>query len=67
MDQTPYYFFTLPPDPWRKKPCRSTWRMTIEEAAERYPGAEPILDSVEWRENGGTPITGDAPYAKRQR
>lgn len=65
MSQTPYYFFMLPPDPWRKRPSPSTWRMTIAEAAKRHPGAEPILSSVEWREDGVTPITSDAPYARR--
>jgi hypothetical protein len=55
MDQIAYYFFTLPKDAWRKKPSRSAWSKTIAEAAQQHPGAEPILDSVEYR--SGKPLT----------
>lgn len=51
-----YFFFMLPPDAWRKRPSPSTWRMTREEAAKRYPGATPILESREVR--SGEPLIG---------
>lgn len=46
---TEHFYFILPPNIWRKKPSRSTYKMTREEAAKRYPGAEPILESREVR------------------
>jgi hypothetical protein len=66
MPDDEYFFFTLPPNNWRKKPGPSTFKMTIEDAAKRYPGAEPILSSREVR-LGGDPITADSPYCKRLR
>ncbi|MFN7725188.1 MAG: hypothetical protein ACK5QH_08975 [Rubrivivax sp.] len=48
MRPTPFYLFeyTLP---GAQRPKRTTYRMTIEEAAERYPGAVPIEWSREIR------------------
>ena len=45
MPQTEHFNFMLPPNAWKKRPHRSTFQMTLKEAAERYPGAEPILSS----------------------
>ncbi|RYG56722.1 MAG: hypothetical protein EON56_03665 [Alphaproteobacteria bacterium] len=44
-EPTEHFNFMLPPNAWNKRPYRSTFQMTIKEAAERYPGAEPILSS----------------------
>jgi hypothetical protein len=41
MRPTPFYFFEYLPE-GAKKPKRTTYRMTVEEAAERLPGAVPI-------------------------
>jgi hypothetical protein len=49
MKDVEYFYFTLPPDIWRKKPHSSSHKMTREQAAKRYPGAEPILSSREVR------------------
>lgn len=43
MRPTPFYFFEYLPE-GGKKPKRTTYRMTIEDAAQRLPGAVP----VEW-------------------
>ena len=64
MPDTEYYFFTLPPDAWRKKPGPSTFKMTREEAAERYPGAEPILSSREVRTGDSSLIPAGSPYGQ---
>jgi hypothetical protein len=44
-----YFEFMMPPSIWRKKPHPSGWKMTREDAARRYPGAEPILSTREVR------------------
>jgi len=54
MDQTPYYFFEYdrPPSPKTgrpRKPGRTSWRMTIEHAAQYHPGYRPIMETVEYR------------------
>lgn len=49
MKVAEFYNFTLPPDAWNKKPHLSRWKMTMEEAAARYPGAVPDLLSKEVR------------------
>lgn len=48
MRPTPFYFFFYLP-PGAKKPKRTTYRMTIEEAAVRLPGAWPDKLSREIR------------------
>lgn len=60
MRPTPFYFFEYTP-PGAKKPKRTTYRMTIEDAAKRLPGAVPVewtkeirnLPDDEDRVNGG--------------
>lgn len=47
MREVEYFTFMLPPDIWRKKGGPSSYKMSIEEAAQRYPGAQPILSSRE--------------------
>ena len=59
------FIFMLPPDPWRKKPSPSRYKMTMQEAAERYPGAEPILSTREVRKGSSDLIPAGAPYARR--
>ena len=44
-----YFTFMMPPSIWSKKPSPSRFKMTIEYAAERYPGSTPILSSREVR------------------
>lgn len=65
MEEAEYFTFMLPPDVWRKKGGPSSCKMTREQAAERYPGAEPILSSREVRKIGSEVITADAPYQRR--
>lgn len=48
MRPTPFYFFEHTP-PGARRPKRTTYRMTIEDAAERLPGAEPLEWSKEVR------------------
>lgn len=48
MRPTPFYFFFHLP-PGAKKPKRTTYRMTIEDAAVRLPGAWPDELSKEIR------------------
>lgn len=55
MPTTEHYFFMLPPSAWRKKPHKSTFQMTMAKAAERYPGAVPILSTKTVR-NGTTDV-----------
>jgi hypothetical protein len=55
MKQVEFYFFTLPPDAWNKKPRRSGWKMSLEEAAKRHPGAVPELLTKEVRNLPETP------------
>ncbi len=50
MKQVEFFLWMLPPDPWRKKPSPSRWKMSREDAAAKYPGATPILSSREVRE-----------------
>lgn len=77
MKPTPFYFFLYLP-PGAKKPKRTTYRMTIEQAAERLPGSVPDELSKEIRNlpddsdlvNGGlgflaTPAPGFKPGAAR--
>lgn len=55
MRPTPFYFFEHTP-PGARKPVRTTYRMTIEQAAERLPGWTP----VEWtKEIRNLPDDGD--------
>lgn len=65
MPETEHFTFMLPPNAWSKKPYQSTFKMTREEAAQRYPGAEPILSSREVRrplgEMTGRPWSGLHP------
>lgn len=74
---TPFYFFLYLP-PGAKKPKRTTYRMTIEDAAVRLPGAWPDELSKEIRNlpddddrvNGGlgflaTSAPGFKPWAAR--
>ena len=65
MKEVEVFDFMMPPSIWRKKPHRSSFKMTLEDAAERYPEATPIMSSREVRKIGGEPITADAPYARR--
>jgi hypothetical protein len=48
MKPTPFYFFEYLP-PGAKKPKRTTYRMTIEDAAQRLAGAVPVLSTEEIR------------------
>ena len=47
MKEVEHFTFMLPPDIWSKKGGRSTYKMSIKDAAERYPGATPILNTRE--------------------
>lgn len=38
-----YFRWMLPPDAWCKRPHKSRWDMTREDAERNYPGATPIL------------------------
>lgn len=49
MKPTPFYFFEYLPA-GAKKPKRTTYRMTIEDAAQRLPGAVPIESTKEIRD-----------------
>ena len=49
MKEVEYFTFMLPPDIWRKTPRPSSFKLTIEEAAKRHPGATPIPTSREVR------------------
>lgn len=46
-EEIEHYTFILPPSPWSKKPYRSRWKMSIEYAAAKYPGATPIPETRE--------------------
>ena len=67
MKEVEYFSFMMPPTIWCKRPHPSSFKMTIEEAAERYPGVPPIPSSRESRWGGGEPIPADAPYQRRSR
>lgn len=41
--------FMLPPDIWRKKGGRSSFKMSREDAERLHPGATPILSTREVR------------------
>lgn len=49
MKEVEYFTFMVPPTIWRKKPHPSSFKLTLEEAAERHPGATPILNTREVR------------------
>lgn len=55
MRKVEFFNFLLPPDAWRKKPSPSRWKMTMQDAAKKHPGATPILSSREVREVPETP------------
>ncbi|MDM0041893.1 hypothetical protein QTI05_22825 [Variovorax sp. J22R193] len=60
-----YFAWMLPPDAWRKKPQRSPFKMTAEEAQARYPGATPIPETREVRDVGdGKPFAAGQPYQR---
>lgn len=65
MEGKEYFAFMMPPSIWSKKPSPSRFKMTIEYAAEHYPGATPILSTREVRAPMSA-ITADAPYAGRR-
>ena len=67
MKEVEYFAFMLPPSIWCKKPHPSTYKMTIDEAAKRFPGAEPILSSREVRMGEVGVNRADAPYQRRAR
>ena len=48
MRPTPFYFFEYT-TPGARRPKRTTYRMTIEDAAQRLPGAVPVEWSKEIR------------------
>lgn len=50
MKEVEHFTFMLPPDIWRKKEGPSTFKMAIEEAASRHPGATPIRSTREIRQ-----------------
>lgn len=54
-----YYYFEYD-KPGRKKPKRTSWRMTIEFAARMHPGYRPILETVEYR--SAVAVTDFNPY-----
>lgn len=47
MKEVEYFTFMLPPDIWRKKSHPSSFKLTMEQAARRHPGATPILSTRE--------------------
>ncbi|AMM23151.1 hypothetical protein [Variovorax sp. PAMC 28711] len=57
MPTDDFYTFTLPPNAWSKKPYPSTFKMTMDEAARRFPGAQPIQGSREVRTRATTGVT----------
>ena len=49
MKPTNFYFFSYPVE-GKRRPVMTTYRMTVETAAERLPpGHEPVLSSLEVR------------------
>lgn len=50
MEGKKYYFFEYD-RPGKKTPGRTSWRMTIEHAAQMYPGYRPIMSTEEIRQN----------------
>jgi len=49
VKQVEFFRFWLPPNARSKKPHLPTYRMTVEDAAERFPGAKPDPMSREVR------------------
>jgi hypothetical protein len=49
MKRTGYYLWLIP-DKLTGKPRRTRYRMTVEEAQERYPGAVSVEGSVQWHD-----------------
>lgn len=48
MKRTPFYRWFVT-DPETGARSRTSWRMCAEDAIARYPGAEPDLATIEWR------------------
>jgi len=67
VKEVEFFAFMMPPSIWCKKPHPSSYKMTIEDAAKRFPGAEPILSSREVRLGGDGVIRADAPYQRGSR
>jgi hypothetical protein len=66
MRKVEFFNFMLPPSAWSKKPYPSRFKMTIEDAAKRHPGAPPILSTRQVRNIPETPAelsagTGSTP------
>lgn len=50
MKEVEYFIFWTPPDPWRKRGGRTTYKLTREEALKRYgPLAKPEMVTRELR------------------
>lgn len=49
MKDVEFFTFMLPPDIWRKKGGRSSFKMSREQAEKQHPGATPILSTREVR------------------
>ncbi len=68
MKKVDFYTWMLPPDPWRRKPSPSTYKMDRETAEKRYPGATPILTTLEVRNCPETaenqPVKAGQPYGQ---
>lgn len=54
MKEVEYFNWMLPPDVWNKKPHKTRWKMTIEEATARGL-TERVESSREVRMKGETP------------
>jgi hypothetical protein len=70
MKQVEFYNWILPPDRLNKKPRKTRWKMTVEDAEKRHPGAVPDLTTREVRECPETPeealrTSTSAPYAPK--
>lgn len=63
MKDVEYFTFMMPPSIWRKKPHPSSFKMSIEEAAQRSPEATPIMSTREVRQHPETA----AEWAERQK
>ena len=55
MKQVEFFNWNLPPDAWNKKPHLSGWKMSREDAQQRYPGATPDQWTREVRKCPETP------------
>lgn len=68
MKRVEFFTWMLPPDPWRKKPSSSSYKMDRETAEKRHPGATPILSTLEVRELPDKPeemtIPAGSPYGQ---